>query len=253
MDEKRKKRKIGICTGHHRNRPAAVPGRGFTLIELLVVIAIIAILAGMLLPALNAARQSARTTHCIGNIRQVCMAANHYADDFKSWYPKGGMTTNTLFVYTSSQQPGSLGEYLKSEKDPDYGCKKILICRDGTRYTDHRPYKAGDNFSYAFSFYMTSSAWTNNIEKRDRVRNPSGRMLLSECGYDNWLHRVSKPGGGTRGWACYQQSRGTYTAFRHKKRAAVAFIDNHVELIHYDRYPVDSTAAKDPHDFYKTH
>ncbi len=224
----------------------------FTLIELLVVIAIIAILAAMLLPALNAAKASARTTQCIGNLRQVCMATNQYADDFKSWYPKGGMTTNTLFRYTSSEQPGSIAEYLKCGFDPNYGCKKIVICPDGNRHS-LGVYKSGDNFSYAYNYYMATGSWTTVIEKRDRVRNPSGRMLLSECGYDTWKNRPPASGSGTRGWACYQQSRSTYTAFRHKKRCAVAFIDNHVELIHYDRYPVDSTAAKDPRDFYKTH
>ena len=51
---------------------------GFTLVELLVVIAIIAILVALLLPAINAAREAARRTQCINNVRQVCVAlANH--------------------------------------------------------------------------------------------------------------------------------------------------------------------------------
>jgi len=69
--------------------------RGFTLVELLVVIGIIAVLIGILMPALMSARKSAMTTQCGSNLRQIGMAMRFYLEEsrgrFPMWHPNGGV------------------------------------------------------------------------------------------------------------------------------------------------------------------
>ena len=100
--------------------------RAFTLIELLVVVTVIAVLLGILLPTLRAARETARTTQCMSNLRQIVLISRGYADDNKGLSPAIGRPYRELpnwsvVVQQATGRAGTTGAQLLTTNS-------VLVC-----------------------------------------------------------------------------------------------------------------------------
>ena len=123
--------KTSVCTEPCSDAKGQIMKKAFTLIELLVVIAIIAVLMGILMPALGIARKQAWQTVCQSNLKQIGLAANFYAGDNDYSVPRGAFNQLGINIWFRGFMP-----YLAHEKDKlDYRDVKIYRCK---AYPDKR-------------------------------------------------------------------------------------------------------------------
>jgi len=140
--------------------------RAFTLVELLVVIAIIGVMLALLLPAVGAARASARRTHCASNLRQLGITIHQFANSHKGQFP---------WNVHAGQSQSWMYTLIPYAENVD----AIRICPDDPKYGE-RLADSNKQSSYVINEYVSSSGVTGAVQSLYKVPATSKLIVLFE-------------------------------------------------------------------------
>lgn len=149
----------------------------FTLIELLIVIAIIAILASMLLPALNQARERGRCASCVGNLKSLGMTVSMYAADSRGFLPACSPTDTNTWVHQLKRNTQSLTN--KQFLCPGNTAQRAGWIENPVYFWN--PEVNSQSTEYGFNIGIANPYNTTAYIKIGKVRNHSSKVFLMDA------------------------------------------------------------------------